>query len=333
MVPTFSTESSGRRAAARRPVRAHLVTGAPAIRLYRSDQTIIGAMTTSQPMSVPLAVLRLPNPKGDIANFAEAFGALFGAFGLAAEFSIDDAVEVLIERRMLSSSGAVGDEALRRSTRDDRSRDPLFNQFKMFSELYRLLGWLHVWDARSRFVCTQLGRYVAEYRHHGRNRLTEESMIGIALPNPHSENFGVTNARPFATLLKTMRALDGMLSRDELIVSVYTLSDDLDQTAVAQRLGLMTSARREGRYDVVSKLLEQAAGARQVNTLHNYTRFMIGAMRRLGWTKCRALGHRQRRGPPEQPRSARGGDGPRPPVVRAPGRRGVRGTAVVTGRR
>lgn len=236
-------------------------------------------------MSVPLAVLRLPNPKGDIANFTDAFRELYRAFGLATEFSIDDAVEVLIERRMLSSTGAIGDEALRRSTRDDRSRDPLFNQFKMFSELYRLLGWLHVRDARSRFICTQLGRYVVEYRRDGRNRLVEESMIGIALPNPHSENFGVTNARPFATLLKTIRVLDGLISRDELIVSVYTLSDDLDQTAVGQRLGLIMNARGEGTYDVLSNLLEQAAGVRQVNTLHNYTRFMIGAMRRLGWTE------------------------------------------------
>src|SRR5581483_8646684 len=186
-------------------------------------------MTSAMSLSVPQAVLRLPNPKGDILNFVDAFAALYGAFGVGREFSIDDAVEVLIERRMLSSSGAVGEEALRRSTRDDRSRDPLFNQFKMFSELYRLLGWLHITTARSRFVCTVLGQYVAEYEHEERRRLVEESLLGLALPNPHSENFGVTNARPFATLAKTMHALDDVLSRDEMIVSVYTLPDDQDE--------------------------------------------------------------------------------------------------------
>ncbi|MES2143060.1 MAG: hypothetical protein V4516_01585 [Pseudomonadota bacterium] len=37
----------------------------------------------------------------------------------------------------------MGEEAVARSTRADRSRDPLYNQLKMYAELFRTLGWLH----------------------------------------------------------------------------------------------------------------------------------------------------------------------------------------------
>ena len=51
------------------------------------------------------------------------------------DFTIDDGVAALIRRRMLSSSGAVSGEALRRSTRADRSRDPVFNRVKFLGAL------------------------------------------------------------------------------------------------------------------------------------------------------------------------------------------------------
>lgn len=236
------------------------------------------------PRTIDLAVLRLPNPKGDIDSFVAAYEAIHAELAAQDDFDIDDGVAALIRRRMLSSSGAVGEEALRRSTRDDRSRDPLFNQFKMFSELYRLLGWLHATSSKSRFRCTQLGKYVALYDGDVRKALVEESLIGITMPSQHSENIGVVNLRPFALLLTIMSNLEDQLSRDELILALYTVADDLQPGVVKRRIELIRELRRERKYSNVVSLLTQAAGHRQVNTLHNYTRFMIGSMRRVGWT-------------------------------------------------
>lgn len=234
--------------------------------------------------TIDLAVLRLPNPKGNIDSFVAAYVALHAELSGHDDFNIDDGVAALIRRRMLSSSGAVGEEALRRSTRDDRSRDPLFNQVKMFSELYRLLGWLHSTSSKARFRCTQLGKYVALYDGDVRRALVEESLIGITLPSQHSENLGVVNQRPFALLLMLMSSLDDELTRDELILALYTIADDLRPGVTERRIALIRELRRERKYSNVMSLLQQAAGRRQVNTLQNYTRFMIGSMRRLGWT-------------------------------------------------
>lgn len=202
-----------------------------------------------------------------------------------ASFTIDEGVAALIDRRMLSSSGAVGEEALRRSTRQDRSRDPLFNQFKMLSELYRLLGWLHATTAKAHFRCTELGRYVATYDGDVRRRLIEESLLGIALPSSHSENLGVLNLRPFAKALELMLLVGDEIARDELILGLYTMADDLEPKALAARADLIGALRADGRYSEVDRLLVAAADGRQVNTLKNYTRFILGSIRRIGWTQ------------------------------------------------
>lgn len=233
---------------------------------------------------MPPAVLRLPNPKGDIGNFVSAYTALHGALSERADFDIDEGVASLINQRMLSSSGAVGAEALKRSTRADRSRDPLFNQFKMFSELYRLLGWLHSTSSKARFRCTVLGQYVASYSGDVQRGLIEESLIGIALPSRHSQNLGVLNLRPFARLVELMLLLDGEISRDEMILGIYTMANDLEPKVVQRRAGLIQGLRKKGTYEAVASALHQAANGRQVNTLQNYTRFMIGAIQGVGWT-------------------------------------------------
>lgn len=234
--------------------------------------------------SLPQAVLRLPNPKGDIDSLVSAYGVLYAGLSDREDFDIDDGVATLIANRLLSSSGAVGQEALRRSTRKDRSRDPLFNQFKMFSELYRLLGWLHSTSSKARFTCTPFGRYIAEYDGDVRRGLVEEAIVGIALPSPHSDNLGVENLRPFGRLLELMLAVDGELTRDEMIIGIYTIADDQEARVVESRAKLIRELRKDGSYANVDALLEEAANERQVNTLHNYTRFMIGAINGMRWT-------------------------------------------------
>lgn len=247
----------------------------------RSSET---SDTKVMPTAIPPAVLRLPNPKGDIDNFVSAYTALYGALSARQDFDIDDGVAALINQRMLSSSGAVGAQALKRSTRADRSRDPLFNQFKMFSELYRLLGWLHATSAKARFRCTMLGRYVASYSGDVQRRLIEESLIGIVLPSSHSQNLGVTNLRPFARLVELMLLLDGEITRDEMILGIYTMADDLEPNLAQSRASLIQELRKTGTYGAVMAALRRAANGRQVNTLRNYTRFMIGAIQGLKWT-------------------------------------------------
>lgn len=154
----------------------------------------------------------------------------------------------------------------------------------MFSELYRLLGWLHSTSSKARFKCTALGQYVASYQGEVQRRLIEESLIGIALPSRHSQNLGVVSLRPFARLVELMLLLDGEITRDEMILGVYTLSDDSAPNVIHERASFIKGLRKKGEYQALASALRQAANGRQVNTLQNYTRFMIGAIQGMRWT-------------------------------------------------
>src|SRR5688572_25968810 len=107
------------------------------------------------------AMIRLANPGSDISGFTRVFQALVDALEARQPFSLDDVSAALVERGLATSSGFMGPEALTRSTREDRSRDPLYNQSKMYSELFRLLGWIHpIEESRLTFRFTWLGLHV-----------------------------------------------------------------------------------------------------------------------------------------------------------------------------
>ena len=83
-----------------------------------------------------------PNPGSDIDYFLVVFKTIFYNLSLLEYFDLDDISRSLIKKGLVSSSGYIGQEALIASTRKDRSRDPIFNQSKMYAELFRHLGWI-----------------------------------------------------------------------------------------------------------------------------------------------------------------------------------------------
>src|ERR1700676_5268475 len=120
----------------------------------------------------------------------------------------------------------MGDQAVARSTRADRSRDPLYNQLKMYAELFRALGWLHPTEESSlKYTFTLLGRQVIAA---GRNYLPifGESVLGVSYPSHVLTVKGEFDLRPFAFILRTMVAAGGYLSRDEMIVGPLSANSD-----------------------------------------------------------------------------------------------------------
>jgi hypothetical protein len=194
-------------------------------------------------------------------------------------FDLDFMVAALVEALQVSSSGASGATALQRSTREDRSRDPLYNQLKMYSELYRMLGWLHVSGKRLSFVVSPLGQYIAaNYPKPAAPetlQLATESVLSITFPNPHTDNLGIDELRPFPLLLRLMAALDG-LTRDEMLISLFPIANDRSGTAFDLAVDRVSDLR--GDFAGLQEELERVAEGRQVNTLKNYTRFPIGVI-------------------------------------------------------
>ena len=169
---------------------------------------------------------RFPNPSSDINNFVNLFQVLYEEFGDHMSFSVEDMKNAMVRRNLATSSGFTGDEALRRSYHKDKSLDKVFNQAKAYSEMFRLLGWIHpLVSGRQSFTFTYLGAHVAETKRDWL-AVVRESLLGMAYPNYLVESKSGAIIRPFSIILRTMKALDGHLYRDEMIVGPLSMTND-----------------------------------------------------------------------------------------------------------
>ena len=227
-------------------------------------------------------MLRFPNPSSTIENFVSVYSSAFQRLnGLCVD--LDNIVQAVNEANLVTSCGYMGDEAVARSTRADRSLDPIFNQLKMYAELFRTLGWLHRTPEHAlKFQFTLLGEQVVAA---GRNfrPLLEESVLGVVYPTPILAVQGQFDLRPFAFILRAAVANDDYLSRDEMIIGPLCAPSDRQDTS----LDATTQKIQEARLSLKKsrELIAEISNSRgiQVNTLRNYTRWPIGILRDLGW--------------------------------------------------
>lgn len=229
-------------------------------------------------------MLRFPNPGSTIKHIVKVYSAAFERLD-GQVVDLDDIVDAVVSENLATSSGYMGKEAVERSTRSDRSRDPLHNQLKMYAELFRTLGWLHPTpESALNFTFTLLGKQIVAA---GRDfwPLLDECVVGIVYPNPVLTIRGDFDLRPFATLLMVMDQCDGHLSRDEMILGPLSASTDRG-TESLQRITERVRNVRTSKASMNSELkkLSNERGI-QVNTLHNYTRWPIALLRDLGWAE------------------------------------------------
>lgn len=230
-------------------------------------------------------MIRFPNPGSDISALVRTFQALFAVLRAHPDFSLDDMSTALVSSNLATSSGRIGEEALRRSTRPDRSLDPLFNQSKMYSELFRILGWIHpLSTSRQKFVFTFLGIHIGLAQNEP-TQLAKECLLGISYPNPLVVVKGANSVRPIALIILTAAALDGRIMRDEIILGPLDIGDDRRAESVEEMINRLRLLRRQPK-EIGAALREKATQLSiQVNTLHNYTRFPLGILRWAKWTR------------------------------------------------
>ncbi len=228
-------------------------------------------------------MIRFPNPGSDINNIVGIFYDIYDVLNSKDFFSLDDISSVLVDRNLVTSSGFMGDEALLRSTRKDRSRDPLYNQSKLYSELFKVLGWIHPLKRRLNFQFTYFGAHVVAAKLDP-SSILEESVLGIAYPNEILNIKGNYQLRPFATFLRTLGALDGLLARDELIIGPMRLDNDRDDQLFGNMIKEIQGLR--GSWQVLDDKMKAVADQRgiKLNTMGNYTRFPLAILKWTGWT-------------------------------------------------
>lgn len=230
-------------------------------------------------------MLRFPNPGSTIQNFVRVYGAAFERLN-GRIVDVDDIKEAVVAANLATSSGYMGEEAVARSTRKDRSRDPLYNQLKMYAELFRTLGWLHSTSQTAlNFTFTLLGEQVVAA---GRDfwPLLDECVLGIVYPTPVLAIKGDYELRPFAFILRLMAISGGHLSRDEMIIGPLSARSDRGQHRLGSVAAHIGAARASAAAMEDAVAAVAAARNTQVNTLQNYTRWPIALLRDSGWMEA-----------------------------------------------
>jgi len=230
-----------------------------------------------------MLMLRFPNPGSDISALIRIYVELYDALSDRESFGLDDFTNVLIERNLATSSGFAGEEALERSTRADRSRDPLYNQSKSYSELYKILGWLHpISDSALNFQFTFLGAHVVATRQNV-NEIFKQSILGIVYPNSIIEVSGNHILRPFVSILRTMAMLKGKINRDEMIAGPLWSENDRDSSLFFKMIDTLRDLRGNStKLNGAIASLEEKRNITRV-TMGNYTRFPIAVLQWTGW--------------------------------------------------
>jgi hypothetical protein len=239
--------------------------------------------------------LRFPNPGSDLRRLVQTFRIIAASAEEANfdSFDLDFMTHALVLQGQASSRGAVGHEALNRSREIDRSRDPLYNQLKMYSELFRMFGWIRPFQGRRlTFYVTVLGEAVAAagMNDSKTSNLLQETLLSVVFPNPNTDNLGVLATRPFRWMMLLASTLDGMISRNELIFGLIAVTDDQQPGAFEGAVHGIHGFR--GSHSKISIEMNQLASkfGIQLNTLANYTRLPVAVLKDpfLAWgTKSR----------------------------------------------
>lgn len=168
-------------------------------------------------------MIRFPNPSSDISHLLLLFKRLYSDLSQYKSFHLDNISKAMVSAGMAASSGFIGKEALVQSTRVDRTRDPLYNQSKMYAEIFRDLGWISSSeDSALEYQFTELGKYAAL---DDKQKVFERSVISIVYPNRAISLVDPVSTRPFVSMLYSASFLDKYICRDEIILGPLSWSD------------------------------------------------------------------------------------------------------------
>jgi hypothetical protein len=233
-----------------------------------------------------MGIFRFSNAVSDIRKFIDTYKVFYEKLKDEVDFTHDRGVKVLIENGLASSSGAIGQEAIKRSKRDNRSLDSLYNQHKSYSEIYRMLGWYHPGSKRTNFVMPDYGEYIFDAEGEILRNHFELNILHIVSPNPLVDIRGRNILRPFPLIIKLLDRLDGILHRDEIILTVLSCENDRDENYIDKAEALIRSLR--GNANKLEKAYEELMKKNGINSkdvFRNYTRFVLATLKWLDYAQ------------------------------------------------
>lgn len=230
-------------------------------------------------------MIRFRNPISDMSILIENFKKMYVEFSNMDFFDLDNIAEFFAREKLASSSGYIGDEALKRSYQiKDDSRKSMKMQAKSYSELFRFLGWITSGEKALNFNFTYLGAHVA-LSGNGATALFEQCLLGIEYPNNILDvKFSDIN-KPFVNMLLFASELDGKINRDEILLGPMNLSDGYNATEIENSINYLKRIRNTKSLSTLNKEIQKLADANdmQVNSVRNLTRFVISSLEFTGW--------------------------------------------------
>lgn len=226
---------------------------------------------------------RFPNPGSDINSLINLFNYLNDKVSSKNYFDLFDMKEILVLGGFIASSGSVGEEALKRGSNKDLSRDRSYNQCKMYAETFRILGWVQSYEKATDYIITPLGQDFCKSRY--QKLFFESCIIGIQTPNNIIETKGDFNQRLFLTFLKAFNNLNGVLSKDELIYLMF-IEDDTNEDIFNSYVDEIKYFRKNPQdFEKELTIRLKKRGISKI-TAQNYTRFPIGCFKYLNWANA-----------------------------------------------
>lgn len=234
-------------------------------------------------------MIRFRNPSSSLETMISSFELLYSELNYKDSFNNDDIAKVLSKGNLMASSGFTGEQALQRGANKDRSRDKTYNNAKMFAEMFRLLGLISIVNSEAsnyRFT------YIAEHfvlEKANRKPLICQCILGINNPNKIIDVSYSESIRFFACLLLSMKELDGIICRDEIILGPMCVDDNNSNQNFLCRIRFIKSIR--GNFSRLEKELEKLASSltenkkegMSVTSVQNCTRFPISVLKYCNW--------------------------------------------------
>ncbi|MCY7714228.1 hypothetical protein MH052_14650 [Bacillus altitudinis] len=233
-------------------------------------------------------MIRFANPGSDIEHIAEIFKKIYAQLSDFSSFNLDNMADVMTSAKMASSKGYVGEEALKRSYAiKDTSRNPLYNQAKMYAEVYRMFGWMNSVDSALEFKFTILGAHVA-LSGQSIKSIVELCLFGIYFPNQIIDVRFTNRGKPYVSIMKYFNALDDVLHRDEIIIGALNLENSDDKQEFTESVEQIKKLRSDtnSKKAIVNKMNELSENLGiSCTTMRNYTRILIAALKYTGWAE------------------------------------------------
>lgn len=236
-------------------------------------------------------MIRFRNPISDMNILIKNFKKMYIDFSDMDYFDLDNIAEFFAREQLASSSGYIGDEALKRSylIKDD-SRKSMKMQAKSYSELFRFLGWITSEEKALNFTFTYLGMHVA-ISGDASKALFEQCLLGVEYPN-HILNVKFPDRnKPFVNILFFAEQLEGKLNRDEILLGPMNLLDGYSDSEKESKVSYLKKIRKTKDIEVLDNEIKKLADSNsmKVESVRNLTRFVLSALEFTGWFEKKKL--------------------------------------------